>query len=145
MFILLLGLWILLTGSVEPGLLAAGAAVSAGLTALFPRSRRKVSLRGALRAAEYGAHLLGQIVLSCAQVTAMVWSGKRPKPRMVRFTPQMQDEAARVLLANSITLTPGTITVEIEQGEFRVHALDAAFAEGLSECGFVRRLEKEEG
>lgn len=138
-------LWLLLTGSLSPRSLLLGAALSLALAALFRPLRAKeahsrFSLRRVLLLLRYLLYLLGQIVLSAAQVTALIWSGKPREPRMVHFTPPLQSDSTRVLLANSITLTPGTITVEIEHGEFRVHALDASMAEGLAECGFVRRL-----
>jgi multicomponent Na+:H+ antiporter subunit E len=49
-----------------------------------------------------------------------------------------------VLLANSITLTPGTITVSVHGDEFCVHALDSSLAEGIEEGGFVHILRKME-
>ncbi|MDJ0803196.1 MAG: Na+/H+ antiporter subunit E [Desulfobacterales bacterium] len=53
-------------------------------------------------------------------------------PRMVRFQSQLDDEMARFILANSITLTPGTITVFVSiYGIFTVHAIDKASGEGL--------------
>ena len=48
----------------------------------------------------------------------------------------------RAVLANSITLTAGTITVETVDGRFCVHALDRSLAEGIEDCEFQRRLEK---
>ena len=45
-------------------------------------------------------------------------------------------------MANSITLTPGTITVAIEGNEFVVHCLDKSFAEGIEDSVFVKLLQK---
>lgn len=50
-----------------------------------------------------------------------------------------------MLLANSITLTPGTITVALEDNEYTVHCLDRRFGEGLADSSFVRLLHKIEG
>ena len=55
---------------------------------------------------------------------------------------KLRTNAARVLLANSITLTPGTITVSQEGDEYVVHCLDKSFAEGLDNSIFVTLLQK---
>ena len=53
-------------------------------------------------------------------------------PRIVRFRSQIDDEMGRFTFANSITLTPGTITIFVSiLGNFTVHAIDKASAEGL--------------
>lgn len=143
MLVVLFLLWLLLTGSLAPRSLFAGAVLSLALAALFRPLRGAsppLTPRRAVLLLRYFGYLVGQIVHSAVQVMALVWSGKPRRPRMVRFTPALQSDDSRVLLANSVTLTPGTITVEIEHGEFRVHALDASMAEGLADCGFVQRL-----
>jgi multicomponent Na+:H+ antiporter subunit E len=48
-------------------------------------------------------------------------------------------------LANSITLTPGTITIHLEDGKFGIHAIDAPLGEGIEDSGFVRKLKNIEG
>lgn len=52
-------------------------------------------------------------------------------PRIVRFKTRLKSDFSKVILANSITLTPGTITVRIEDGEFIVHAISEKIAEGM--------------
>lgn len=67
------------------------------------------------------------------------------EPAVVRFKADLQSNFARILLANSITLTPGTITVTLEGSEYQVHCLDESLAEGLAENEFaeyIRRLEE---
>ena len=66
------------------------------------------------------------------------------EPQIVHFTSNLKTELARVILANSITLTPGTITVKLEGNEFYVHCLDKEFAEGMENSIFVELLEKME-
>lgn len=65
-------------------------------------------------------------------------------PVIVRFRTDLKSRAARVALANSITLTPGTITVALEEDELIVHALDETLIEGIDESIFVRMLRKME-
>jgi multicomponent Na+:H+ antiporter subunit E len=49
-----------------------------------------------------------------------------------------------VILANSITLTPGTITVSLTDDHLLVHCLDKSLAEGMDDSVFVRLLQKME-
>lgn len=76
--------------------------------------------------------LLWQIALSGIYVAGVVL---RPHPRLapaiVRFTSRQPGMVARVILANSITLTPGTVTISIDGEVFTVHALTADTAAGL--------------
>lgn len=65
-------------------------------------------------------------------------------PVIVRFRTDLQSKMARVVLANSITLTPGTITIALEGDELIVHALDAELIEGIDESIFVQMLRKME-
>lgn len=64
------------------------------------------------------------------------------EPAVVHFKTDLQSTFARVLLANSITLTPGTITVALTDNEYTVHCLDKELAEGISSSVFVKLLEK---
>lgn len=80
-----------------------------------------------------------------ANVTAMklLFSEKEAvEPVLVHFQTSLKTKIAKVVLANSITLTPGTITVSLKGDELWVHCLDKSLAEGLAECVFVKELEK---
>lgn len=68
--------------------------------------------------------LMLEIVLASLQVAYVVIHPKMPiKPLLLRFKAKLPNIGATVVLANSITLTPGTITIEVKDGEFLVHAL----------------------
>ncbi len=73
--------------------------------------------------------LIWQIVVASLQVAAVVLSPKMPiDPAMLKFKTKLPNDSAKVILGNSITLTPGTITVQVKEDEFMVHALmDASF------------------
>ncbi len=60
-------------------------------------------------------------------------------PRLVRVPVTAKTDLARCVFANSITLTPGTVTVEIEDDAFLVHALDTSFTapEGFAEMNLI--------
>lgn len=69
---------------------------------------------------------------------------KQPEPALFYFDTKLQTGLAKVMLANSITLTPGTITVAVEENRFCVHCLDKELAEGMEDSVFVKLLEKME-
>lgn len=64
------------------------------------------------------------------------------EPALVRFNPHLKTQIAQMLLANSITLTPGTITVDLKDGEYLVHCYDKSMGEGIDESVFVTLLRK---
>lgn len=64
------------------------------------------------------------------------------EPVIVKFRTNLKTETAKMILANSITLTPGTITVSLEGNELVVHCLDKSLAEGMEDSIFVEMLEK---
>lgn len=66
------------------------------------------------------------------------------EPCIKKFNTKLQTEAARVALANSITLTPGTITVSLKGNELLVHALNRNFADGLEGSIFEKILSRME-
>jgi len=66
-------------------------------------------------------------------------------PRMIRVVAGQRRDLGRVIYANSITLTPGTVSVAVEGDEILVHALTAAAADGLAEGEMDRRVTRLEG
>lgn len=80
--------------------------------------------------------LAGQVVLSNLRVARIVLSTRMPiTPTLVRMPPQVAGDRALAMLGASITLTPGTLTVDAEAGEMLVHALDRCSVDEL--CGGV--------
>ncbi len=63
-------------------------------------------------------------------------------PVMVSFRTDLQSRVARLILANSITLTPGTITVSMQGDQLVVHCLDRTLSEGMEDSIFVQMLRK---
>jgi multicomponent Na+:H+ antiporter subunit E len=66
-------------------------------------------------------------------------------PTVMEFEGSQETLIGRVVMANSITLTPGTVSVEIEEGEILVHAITRAAAEGLAAGEMDRRIVRVEG
>jgi len=74
-------------------------------------------------------------------VSRMILNGeKEPEPQLVQFDVDLKKNRHLVALANSITLTPGTITVDLHDNHFTVHALDASLVDGLDDGVFVQQL-----
>ena len=89
--------------------------------------------------------LLKEIVVANIDVIKRVYTVEETmEPVIVKFKVNLKSDMTRVLLANSITLTPGTITVALEENEYTVHCLDESLAEGLDSSVFVKLLEKYE-
>ena len=73
-----------------------------------------------------------EILLGSIQVAYLVLHPRMPvEPCLIYFRVNLPNLAARVTLGNSITLTPGTVTIRIRGNEFVVHALTRASAESL--------------
>ena len=75
--------------------------------------------------------LLWEIVWANFDVMMRIFGLKPIDPVIIRFKPDLKSDFGRVTLANSITLTPGTVTVVIENGEFVVHALSREAADAV--------------
>jgi len=143
--------WLLLSGMYTPFLLAAGAGCSLAIY-LLARRMRLLDREG------YPLHLLGKALFSYwpwlgGEILKSAWDVSRrivdPRlpisPTLVEFTPTQRTDLGLVIHANSITLTPGTITVEVEPGRFLVHALTAEGAAGLAGSEMDRRCSELEG
>jgi multicomponent Na+:H+ antiporter subunit E len=100
--------------------------------------RETVPLRPALPLFAYWSWLGGEIVASNLAVLRLVMKPELDiEPRLVRVPATQRSGLGLCVFANSITLTPGTVTVDIEDDGFLVHALDNAFTdpEGFAEMG----------
>ena len=87
--------------------------------------------------------LIYEILLANVSVMRMILSPRfHPSPLLVTFSVPLHSDFARALLANSITLTPGTITVRLEDDTYTVHCLDESLAAGLKDSVFIRMLQK---
>ncbi len=149
-FVLLLAFWLLLSGHFTPFLVAAGIG-SAVAVVLFgrrmqivDRERHPIFLWRIVLL--YWPWLIKEIAKSGWDVSKRILHPHLPiSPTLIRFKPSQQTVVGLVTHANSITLTPGTITVEAEPGEFLVHALTRAGAEGVVDSEMDRRITGLEG
>ena len=94
---------------------------------------------------QYLYYLIKEIVSANISVSRMILTRKEEmEPVLVHVRTDLKSETARVILANSITLTPGTITVSLTEDRLLVHCLDKSLSEGMEDSVFVRLLRKME-
>lgn len=144
-------LWLLLSGHFsEPLLLALGAA--SVLLVVFIALRKEVTdpeghpIHMILRLLVYWPWLVKEIVVANVDVAkAILRSPMAIDPTVFTVRGTQKSELARVIYANSITLTPGTVTVDLEEDLLTVHALTKAGLEGVESGQMNRRVTALEG
>lgn len=151
MFLLFFAVWVILNGKVTVEICIFGVLISAALFYFMCRymeySVRKELLLFRLIPLflRYFGVLVREIVKANVCVLKIILSPEfLPEPAFVYFETEFRTGLARMLLANSITLTPGTITVSVEENTFCVHCLDRELAEGMEESVFVALLSEME-
>jgi multicomponent Na+:H+ antiporter subunit E len=148
LFLALFAFWFLLSGKSEPlflvmGLVSALVVTRFGVPLLTevlgsPEETPRIDL---LRFVGYVAWLLTRIPPAALDVAmSILLPSRSPRPGVVRFTTGLHSPAARTLLANSITLVPGTMTLSVDGGEFVVHALSPRATEDLASAEVQRRI-----
>jgi multicomponent Na+:H+ antiporter subunit E len=137
LFIALAALWLLWSGLYLPLMLVLGlisCVIVVWLTRRFETvDHESVPLHLGTKALSYWAWLIKEIVVSSIQVTRIVLSPTlRINPTIVKVQSKSKGVVRDVIFGNSITLTPGTLTTDIdEDGLVTVHALTAEGAEGV--------------
>lgn len=151
MYILFFLVWIIFNGAVTAEITVFGLVISAAMYAFVCKfmgySVKKDIAYGKrfFRIIQYVLVLIWEIVKANFAVIKLITSSRYElEPALVRFKTDLKSRQARVILANSITLTPGTITVTLEGDEYVVHCLDKELAEGMNHSIFVELLEKME-
>jgi len=141
-FLIMFALWIVLSGKFDFFHLSLGV-ISCALVSyfssdmLFPRS--DISLGNLIvswvRFVAYIPWLMYQIVLSNFHLLYLTFHPRMMDvidPQIIRFKTRLRSDLSQLTFANSITLTPGTITIYVSSdGYFRVHAIDTKSAESL--------------
>ena len=135
-FIVLASFWWLWSGHTEPLIVGLGLASCVWVTWLARRMDAidggEASYRLGLRPLLYVPYLLWEIVKSNLHVARVILDPRLPvSPQLVRMPTTQRTDLGRVVLANSITLTPGTLTLDLRDDEVLVHALTGEAADGL--------------
>lgn len=151
MFLLFFAVWLILNGRVTVEICLLGLIISAALFYFACRymeySVRKEALIFRLipLCVRYFWVLVKEIVKANVCVLKIILSPElQPEPAFVYFDTELRTGMAKMVLANSITLTPGTITVSVEGDRYLVHCLDRELAEGMEESVFVELLKEME-
>ena len=149
MYLLLFFFWIVLNGRITVEIIILGllfaamvyffAAKFMGLT----WEREKSFWQHFVWGIHYLLILLKEIAIANITVLKIVLSPKKKiHPVIVSFDSPLKNHVLQVILADSITLTPGTITVRLYEEKFEVHCLDESMAKGLNDSIFVKMLKK---
>ena len=142
--------WFLWSGYTDPLILSLGA-VSCVLVWLISRrlniiDRESAPLHLAPRFLAYLPWLLWEILRANLHVARVVLSPGLPvRPQLIRVQATQNTDVGRAIFANSITLTPGTVSLDVRDGTILVHALDDSTAAGLSDGEMDRRVTVLEG
>ena len=151
MFFLFFFVWIILNGRITVEIVIFGLILSAVLFYFICRfmdysMKKELMLFHLIPLLfQYFYVLIQEIVKANLCVLKIIISPEiQPEPALVYFGTDLQSELSKVILANSITLTPGTITVSLEDNRFCVHCLDRELAEGMENSVFVELLKKME-
>lgn len=143
-------LWILLSGFFDPLLLSFGL-LSCVLVVIIVRrldtlDRESVPTYIFRKAALYWPWLAWQIVLANIDVAKRILKPGMPiAPEMIRVKASQITDLGKVFYANSITLTPGTVTVDMAGDELLIHAIGRGPAKDLEDGEMDRRVTATEG
>lgn len=151
MIFVLFALWLIFNGKVTLELVLFGIVLSVAVYLFcwkfleYSPKRELLALRLLPQGIGYFFVLVWEVIkANCSAIGLIVSPKYEVEPLLVTFRTPLKTDLARTVLANSITLTPGTITVELTDDEFKVHCLDKEMAEGIEDSVFVRLLLKME-
>ena len=146
LFFLTIVLWIALSGHFDPLLLSLGLLSAAPVTLVSHRlgvidaeGQPLELMPGLLR---YAPWLAKEIVRACIDVAWRIVQPSLPiQPTIIRVPANQRTVTGRVSFANSITLTPGTISLDVLEKQIEVHALTAESAADLESGEMGKRVE----
>lgn len=138
-FIILFIFWMLMSGRFDYfhlslGIISCAIVAHASHDLLFKDIRAKNRHIEVIRFIKYLPWLFYQIIIANVHIAYLALHPGMLKlidPHIIRFKTRLKKDLSLLTFGNSITLTPGTITVLIKEGHYYVHALDRFVAEGL--------------
>ncbi|MBD5457319.1 MAG: Na+/H+ antiporter subunit E [Lachnospiraceae bacterium] len=152
MFLLFFLLWVIFNGNFTLEIAVFGVVIAAAVFAFtckfadYSIEKEKMLFRSLFRILRYVVVLVIEIVKANFAVVRLILSEEEEaEPALVSFRADLKTAAGRSALANAITLTPGTITVLLEDNVYTVHCLDETLAEGINGSVFeemIKEIEK---
>ncbi len=143
--------WILLSGEFTFVLITSGIVASLIVAYLshdifIGKADLKTETGRVLKFTKYVPWLLWKVILANFEIAYLVLHPKMlVDPQIVRFKNDLKTDLGIVTLAHSITLTPGTITVDANKEEFVIHAIWQKSAEGITDGEMQRKVKEIEG
>ena len=152
MFFILFGLWVLLNGQWTTEIAIVGVVICGLLYAFLcafmgysPRREWDI-FRSIPSKVGSGPYLVKEVIKAACATIRLIWSPKMvTQPEVTSFHTKLRTDAGKVVLANSITMTPGTITVDVRDDLFLIHCLDDSFDVGQEGFDMEERVMKLEG
>jgi multicomponent Na+:H+ antiporter subunit E len=145
---LLLGFWLLLSASFDWQHILAGTVIALLLTAfwgeiIFTKGKTHFSLGQVFGLGAYLASLVLEIIKANIYVAYLVLHPRLPiSPGFVTYKLDLEKDLTKALFLNSITLTPGTITVEYEGDRLVVHCFTRENAEAVQHWSLYQKIKK---
>ena len=151
MFILLFLFWILINGKITLELVIFGLIISFAVYMFscfflnFSFKKDICLMKSLPLLISFMALLVIEVVKSNLNIVGVILKNKTPEPAIATFNVGLKSNFLRVLYANSITLTPGTITISLTENEIVVHALRHEYLDGIDNSKLLKILMKMEG
>lgn len=149
MFLLFFLVWLIFNGKVTLEIIIFGLVIAAVMFAFICKfmghsiHKEIIYMKKSGYFFRYILILIREIIKANMAVIHLILTDREEvEPVLISFRTTLKSEMAKAILANSITLTPGTITVSLEENELVVHCLDKSLAEGIEDSVFVKMLEK---
>jgi len=123
--LLLLAVWVGLTNSLDPQELIVGVIASLGVAYFFGGKEPFHLGATAIKYAKFTPVFIKALIQSNLQVARIVLTPSLPvNPGIVKLKTTLDNDYDKLLLANAITLTPGTITLDLDGEDIYIHILD---------------------
>ena len=149
MFLLFFLVWLIFNGNVTLEIVIFGLVIAAVMFAFICKFMRHSIHKEIIYMKKSGCFFRYILILireifkaNMAVIHLILTDREEVEPVMISFHTDLKTDMAKAILANSITLTPGTITVSLEGDELVVHCLDKSMADGMEDSVFVKMLEK---
>lgn len=149
-FISLMAFWIAMSGFLDAIHLTMGVVTVAGVMMLnyrmkqyryFDDDMEDLSELRFFQAFKYFFWMIYQVLVAGFHVLSVIMQPKMPiEPTLITFKADLPSSHAKMILGNSITLTPGTLTVDITEDTFIVHAFDEQSYAGIADDSMPRQV-----